>query len=49
MPALRKIVSDAAPEDYRFPSIVLGIVKSYPFLHRSVEVSEGLEAAVASR
>jgi mono/diheme cytochrome c family protein len=31
MPAVRKIVRDAAREDRRFASIVLGIVKSTPF------------------
>jgi hypothetical protein len=33
-PAVRKIVRSAAPADYRFSSIVLGIVKSEPFLMR---------------
>jgi hypothetical protein len=33
MPAVRKIVSDSGP-DYKFQSLVLGIVKSYPFLMR---------------
>jgi mono/diheme cytochrome c family protein len=31
MPAVRKIVRDAAREDYRFPAIVFGIVESLPF------------------
>ena len=31
MPAVRKIVQDAEANDYRFSSIVLGIVKSTPF------------------
>ena len=31
MPTIRKIVRDAAPDKYRFSSIVLGIVKSAPF------------------
>jgi hypothetical protein len=31
MPAVRRIVRDAAQEDYRFPAIVLGIVESLPF------------------
>ena len=34
MPAVRRIVRDAAPEDYRFSSLVLGIVKSEPFRMR---------------
>jgi hypothetical protein len=31
MPAVRKVVQDARSKDYRFSSIVLGIVKSTPF------------------
>jgi hypothetical protein len=31
MPAVRKVVQDARNKDYRFSSIVLGIVKSTPF------------------
>jgi hypothetical protein len=31
MPAVRKIVHDARPTDYRFSSIVLGVVSSIPF------------------
>ena len=33
-PAVRKIVRDAARKDYRFSSIVLGIVESAPFQMR---------------
>ena len=33
-PALRKIVRDAAPSEYRWSAIVLGIVKSTPFQMR---------------
>ena len=33
-PAVRKIVRDAAPEGYRFSSLILGIVKSVPFQNR---------------
>ena len=32
MPAVRKIVRDAAREDYRFSSIVMGVARSVPFL-----------------
>ena len=31
MPRVRKIVKDAARDNYRFSSIVMGIVKSAPF------------------
>jgi hypothetical protein len=34
MPAVRKIVSDAADTDYRFSSIVLGTINSIPFQMR---------------
>ncbi|HEV3056738.1 MAG TPA: DUF1592 domain-containing protein [Vicinamibacterales bacterium] len=34
MPAVRRIVNDAARDDYRMQTIVMGIVKSYPFLNR---------------
>jgi mono/diheme cytochrome c family protein len=36
MPAVRSIVRDAGRRDYRFTSIVLGIVKSVPFQMRAV-------------
>jgi uncharacterized protein DUF1588/uncharacterized protein DUF1585 len=35
-PALRKVVHDAAANNYKFSSIVLGIVKSTPFQMRKV-------------
>ena len=38
MPTLRRIVRDAAPGDYRFQDVIVGIVTSYPFLHRRVEL-----------
>jgi hypothetical protein len=34
MPAVRAIVRDAAAKDYRFSSLILGIVKSEPFEYR---------------
>ncbi len=34
-PAIRKVVRDAAPSDYRFSSIITGIVESAPFQMRS--------------
>ncbi|HYR42379.1 MAG TPA: DUF1592 domain-containing protein, partial [Terriglobia bacterium] len=37
MPTVRKIVRQAARDDYRFSSIVMGIVKSAPFQMRRVE------------
>ena len=35
MPAVRKILSDAAPDGYRMHAIVAGVVKSYPFQFRA--------------
>jgi hypothetical protein len=35
MPTVRQIVHDAAPDDYRWRSIITGIVKSKPFLMRT--------------
>jgi hypothetical protein len=37
-PAIRKIVSEAANNEYRFSALVLGIVKSVPFQMRRAEV-----------
>jgi Protein of unknown function (DUF1588)/Protein of unknown function (DUF1585)/Protein of unknown function (DUF1592) len=37
MPAVRKIVRDAAADEYRFSAIVSGIVESVPFRLRSVQ------------
>jgi hypothetical protein len=37
MPTIRKIVRDAAKDNYRFSSIVSGIVKSSPFQMRKIE------------
>jgi mono/diheme cytochrome c family protein len=37
MPVIRKIVRDAAKDNYRFSSIVVGIAKSAPFQMRRVE------------
>jgi mono/diheme cytochrome c family protein len=38
-PAVRKIVADAAQDDYRFSSLILGIVKSVPFQMRRAETN----------
>jgi hypothetical protein len=37
MPAVRAILTDAEPGDYRFSSLVLGIVESAPFQMRRSE------------
>jgi mono/diheme cytochrome c family protein len=43
-PAVRKIVRDAGKDDYRFSSLILGIVKSVPFQMRRAEMNEALLA-----
>ncbi len=43
-PAVRKIVKDAEKDDYRFSSLILGIVKSVPFQMRRAEMNEPLVA-----
>jgi hypothetical protein len=47
MPAVRKIVADAAKDDYRMQSIIMGVVKSYPFLNRRVDPIGDSSAGVA--
>jgi mono/diheme cytochrome c family protein len=47
MPAVRKILKDAAPGGYRMQSIILGIVKSYPFQFRRVDGPAPLEASIS--
>ncbi len=37
MPAVRKIVDDAAASDYRWSALIMGVVKSLPFQMRSIE------------
>jgi hypothetical protein len=37
MPAVRRIVREAASSGYGMQSIIVGIVNSYPFLHRRSE------------
>jgi hypothetical protein len=48
MPAVRTIVRDAQRDDYRFSSIVLGIVRSVPFQMRvKAPASEGPASRIA--
>jgi hypothetical protein len=44
-PAVRRIIKDAQKDDYRFSSLILGIVKSVPFQMRRAETSETATAA----
>jgi len=45
MPVVRSIVRDAARNDYRFSSIVMGIVRSTPFAMRRAREAETLSAS----
>jgi mono/diheme cytochrome c family protein len=50
MPAVRKIVRDAAPDNYRFSSIVMGIAESLPFeMERTPEAPAKPVQAAAAR
>jgi hypothetical protein len=40
MPVVRSIVREAARNDYRFSSVVMGIVESTPFVMRRVSPDE---------
>jgi len=44
MPAVRAIVRDSASQNYRFSSLILGIVKSTPFQKRIVAVDDARSA-----
>lgn len=52
LPAVRKIMREAAPSDYRWSAIIEGIVKSVPFQMSSVRAPEsrlaGAESATSS-
>jgi hypothetical protein len=47
MPAIRKILHDAEPGGYKMQSILLGIIKSYPFQFRRLD-APALEARSAT-
>jgi Protein of unknown function (DUF1592)/Protein of unknown function (DUF1588)/Protein of unknown function (DUF1585) len=47
MPSVREILRDAAAHDYRWSTIVLGIVKSSPFQLKTGASSQGFEVAPA--
>jgi hypothetical protein len=50
MPAVRKILKEAAPGGYRMQTIILGIVESYPFQFRRVDgPARPLEATLGQR
>jgi hypothetical protein len=45
-PAIRKIVREGAPSEYRWSSVILGIVKSAPFQMRTMGTAP---TAIAAR
>jgi hypothetical protein len=45
MPGVRTIVREAAPNDYRWSSLILGVVKSAPFRTRRARSSEQTPSA----
>ena len=50
MPAVRQIIRDAAPNDYHFSSIILGITKSVPFqMRRSLSAADRAETLAAAK
>ncbi len=49
MPAIRTIMREAAAGGFRFQSLILGLVQSYPFLHRRTADEPSPQAAVIHR
>jgi len=49
MPAVRKVLTDTASDNYRMQSIILGIVKSYPFQYRRIEAAQRPAPAAANQ
>jgi len=49
MPAVRKILADTAADNYRMQSVILGVVKSYPFQYRRLEAAQRPAPAAANQ
>ena len=47
MPIVRSVVRDAAGKNYKFSSLVVGVVKSAPFQMRSKKLQDGDSKVVA--
>ena len=47
MPAVRKIVRDAGSQDFRFSSLIMGVVKSTPFEMKMKKVATGQRCTIA--
>ena len=48
MPTIRAIVRQSAAENYRFSSVVLGVVESVPFQFRKTPENDGKPVATSS-
>jgi mono/diheme cytochrome c family protein len=48
-PAIRKILRNAAPSDYRWSSVILGIVKSTPFQMRPAQQRGSIDASSSAQ
>ncbi|TPW00946.1 MAG: hypothetical protein FD124_3843, partial [Alphaproteobacteria bacterium] len=48
MPAVRRVVRDAAASDYKFSALILGIVKSAPFRMNATDGADNQVARLAS-
>jgi hypothetical protein len=46
LPAVRKVTSESAPADYRWSSLILGIVRSQPFSMAIVREAQARQRAV---
>jgi hypothetical protein len=44
MPVVRRVVREAARTDYRFSTLVMGVVTSTPFQMRKAQEGSGLKA-----
>jgi hypothetical protein len=49
MPTVREILRDSARNDYKFSSIVLGIVKSTPFEMKEKQLPDGSNSGGSAR
>jgi hypothetical protein len=49
MPTVRRIVGEAADDDYKFSALVLGVVRSEQFRMRRVPATAPLEIAESDR
>jgi hypothetical protein len=48
MPAIRQITKNAAPADYRWSSLIMGIARSTPFTMSTTRAPEGTPVSTAT-